>query len=94
MSVKNQLNVMTTERNQIKERHELTLKSLTSLTKENYQLRMENMRLHLKPEPRRTSSSSFTKEMWRRFTQLCHTDRHSNSVAANEATRWLLENRP
>ena len=40
------------------------------------------------------SSVSFTKEMWRRFIQLCHPDQHSNSIASTEATRWLLENRP
>ena len=33
-------------------------------------------------------------EQWRRLVQLAHPDRHENSVAAQEATRWLLENRP
>lgn len=37
---------------------------------------------------------SVSAEMWRRFLQLCHPDRHGNSPAATEATRWLLENRP
>ena len=34
------------------------------------------------------------REQWRRFLQLSHPDRHGGSVAAHEATRWLLENRP
>ena len=33
-------------------------------------------------------------EHWRRLVQLAHPDRHGNSTAAQEATRWLLENRP
>ena len=33
-------------------------------------------------------------EQWRRLVQLAHPDRHENSTAAQEATRWLLENRP
>lgn len=33
-------------------------------------------------------------EQWRRLVQLAHPDRHGNSTAAQEATRWLLENRP
>lgn len=33
-------------------------------------------------------------EQWRRLVQLAHPDRHGNSAAAQEATRWLLENRP
>ena len=30
----------------------------------------------------------------RRLVQLAHPDKHGGSVAAAEATRWLLENRP
>ena len=33
-------------------------------------------------------------EQWRRLVQLAHPDKHGGSVAAAEATRWLLENRP
>ena len=33
-------------------------------------------------------------EQWRRLVQLCHPDRHGNSEAANQATRWLMEVRP
>jgi len=33
-------------------------------------------------------------EQWRRLVQLAHPDRHGNSTAAQEATRWLLEHRP
>lgn len=33
-------------------------------------------------------------EQWRRLVQLAHPDKHGNSLAAAEATRWLLENRP
>ena len=33
-------------------------------------------------------------EQWRRLVQLAHPDRHENSAAAQEATRWLLEHRP
>lgn len=33
-------------------------------------------------------------EQWRRLVQLAHPDKHGNSAAAAEATRWLLENRP
>lgn len=37
---------------------------------------------------------SFPPEQWRRLVQLAHPDKHGGSVAAAEATRWLLENRP
>jgi hypothetical protein len=37
---------------------------------------------------------SFPPEQCRRLVQLAHPDKHGNSVAAAEATRWLLENRP
>ena len=33
-------------------------------------------------------------EQWRRLVQLAHPDKHGDSAAAVEATRWLLENRP
>lgn len=45
---------------------------------------------HKRP-PRR---STISKTIWRRLIQLCHPDKHSNSTAANEATIWLMENRP
>ena len=32
-----------------------------------------------------------SRDQWR---QLAHPDRHENSAAAVEATRWLLEHRP
>ena len=38
--------------------------------------------------------AAFPPEQWRRLVQLAHPDKHANSVAAVEATRWLLENRP
>ena len=40
------------------------------------------------------SARGIPPEQWRRLVQLAHPDRHENSVAAQEATRWLLENRP
>jgi len=41
------------------------------------------------PEP----AAPIPPEMLRRLLQLCHPDRHANSVAANTATRWLLDQR-
>lgn len=38
--------------------------------------------------------AAFPPEQWRRLVQLAHPDRHGDSPAAVEATRWLLENRP
>ncbi len=97
VSAKNQLNVITLEKNRFKELHENSIKSMMELQKENIRLTMENMNLRYSvrnEDHRRPSATSFTKEMWRRFTQLCHPDKHDGSVASNEATRWLLENRP
>ena len=37
---------------------------------------------------------AFPPEQWRRLVQLAHPDKHGDSPAAVEATRWLLENRP
>lgn len=37
---------------------------------------------------------AFPPDMWRRLVQLAHPDKHGDSPAAAEATRWLLENRP
>lgn len=45
------------------------------------------------PRPR-TAKLRIPREHWRRLVQLAHPDRHGNSEAATEATRWLLENRP
>jgi hypothetical protein len=39
-------------------------------------------------------SPPIPQEQWRRLTQLAHPDKHSGSIASNEATQWLLENRP
>ena len=33
-------------------------------------------------------------EIWRRLVQLSHPDKHGGSLAAVEASQWLLENRP
>ena len=43
---------------------------------------------------RRPIERTIPLEQWRRLVQLCHPDRHSNSEAANQATRWLMEVRP
>ena len=40
------------------------------------------------------SAGAVPPEQWRRLVQLAHPDKHDGSVAAVEATRWLLENRP
>ena len=40
------------------------------------------------------SARGIPPEQWRRLVQLAHPDRHGGSVAAQEATRWLLEHRP
>lgn len=40
------------------------------------------------------SARGIPPEQWRRLVQLAHPDRHGNSTAAQEATRWLLEHRP
>ncbi len=37
---------------------------------------------------------AFPPEQWRRLVQLAHPDKHGDSPAALEATRWLMENRP
>lgn len=39
-------------------------------------------------------ADSIPPEQWRRLVQLAHPDKHGGSLAAAEATRWLLENRP
>ena len=61
-------------------------------------LLMANLRLHtevamLKGELRERSGSSIPADVLRRLIGLCHPDRHANSQAANDATRWLLEQR-
>lgn len=94
VNTKNQLNVMTAERDRFKESSNNSIRRLVELQKENGELAIENMRLRYTRFDTPKKSPSFTKEMWRRFTQLCHPDKHDGSVAANEATRWLLENRP
>jgi len=94
VNTKNQLNVMTAERDRIREHHNYTVKRMAELQSENSDLAIENLRLRYTRFDTPKKSTSFTKEMWRRFTQLCHPDKHDGSVAANEATRWLLENRP
>ena len=97
VTTRNQLNVMTAERDRLKDANEYAIKRMIEVGQENTRLEMENLKLRLNNKViyREVSqSSSFTKEMWRRFTQLCHPDKHDGSVAATEATRWLLENRP
>jgi len=96
VTTRNQLNVMTAERDRIKESNEYAIQRMVELQKENMLLNIQNARMRFNMEMNHGSdkSSSFTKEMWRRFTQLCHPDKHDGSVAATEATRWLLENRP
>lgn len=60
-------------------------------------------RLAGKPEPWETALESlraikgkavFPPDMWQRLVQLAHPDKHGDSLAALEATRWLMENRP
>lgn len=41
-----------------------------------------------------TPSPAIPQDQWRRLVQLAHPDKHAGSDAANEATRWLMENRP
>ena len=98
VTTRNQLNVMTAERDRLKDANEYAIQRMIEVGKENTRLNAEIIKLRLlngmNYNSDRTSSSSFTKEMWRRFTQLCHPDKHDGSVAATEATRWLLENRP
>ena len=43
---------------------------------------------------RRPIERTIPLKQWRRLVQLCHPDRHGNSEAANQATRWLMEVRP
>jgi len=90
VNTKNQLEVITQERNRLKEAFDIMAQSNAILTRENMELRLHRYR----HSPQPSIKTSFTKEMWRRFTQLCHPDKHDGSVAATEATRWLLENRP
>lgn len=40
------------------------------------------------------SAGAIPPEQWRRLVQLAHPDKHGDSPAATEATRWLMENRP
>ena len=42
----------------------------------------------------RHNSQPIPPDMWRRLVQLAHPDKHGDSLAALEATRWLMENRP
>lgn len=97
VTTRNQLNVMTAERDRLNDANEYAIKRMIEVGQENNHLTMENLRLKLSSNfsiTNNNNSTSFTKEMWRRFTQLCHPDKHDGSVAATEATRWLLENRP
>jgi hypothetical protein len=52
----------------------------------------EALRRPLKSSPR--PAATIPPEQWRRLIQLTHPDRHDGSVASQEVTRWLLENRP
>lgn len=47
-----------------------------------------------KPKAARTTKTRIPPDCWRRLVQLAHPDKHGDSPAATEATRWLLENRP
>ena len=46
------------------------------------------------PQFAHAKQSPLLKAQWRRLAQLCHPDRHNNSVASTEAMKWLLEVRP
>lgn len=55
----------------------------------------DRWRLKAMSKPTRAPATArIPKDCWRRLVQLAHPDRHGGSDAANEATRWLLENRP
>jgi hypothetical protein len=61
------------------------------LHEEAHELRAEIRRL--KEENQRLKSEGAWSEFLRqlpRLLQLCHLDRHENSTASNEATKWLL----
>ena len=46
------------------------------------------------PQFAQAKQSPLPKPQWRRLAQLCHPDRHNNSVASTEAMKWLMEVRP
>jgi hypothetical protein len=58
---------------------------LIELQAENAQLKVQLSALRL------SGPSRLDPRRWRQLLQLCHPDHHANSVAANDATRWLLE---
>ena len=64
---------------------------LDAIRRDRDRLRVEAMRAKLKVDDDRPA---IPPAQWRRLLQLVHPDRHANSPAATEATRWLLEQRP
>jgi len=70
----------------IKSERDAALNLVQTLRRE---LDMKRLELAMRPQERVIPA-----DQWRRLVQLCHPDRHGNSQAANEATRWLMENRP
>jgi hypothetical protein len=65
---------------------------LDALRRDRDRLRVEAMRAKLQAAP--AGRPAIPPAQWRRLLQLVHPDRHANSPAATEATRWLLEQRP
>lgn len=54
----------------------------------------DNWQLANRPSYAFSAGSLEEAGIWRRMVQLCHPDRHGNSEAANEATRWLNQHKP
>jgi hypothetical protein len=92
--------VLAKELTEVRQTLERTIAELTMVR--NYNQELQDRQAG-KPEPWEAaieslrnikSRSSMPLETWRRLVQLAHPDRHGNSEAANQATRWLMENRP
>jgi len=54
----------------------------------------DNWQLANRPSYAFSAGSLEEAGIWRRLVQLVHPDKHNNSEAANEATRWLNQHKP
>jgi len=70
-----------------------TIRESARLAEENSELRVRNEILRLENAHLKRQRSSIDRSMINRLIRLCHPDKHGNSAAANEATRWLIAQR-
>ena len=64
---------------------------VSELMDANHLLQTECRVLREIARPDREVRVMIPKTHWRRLAQLCHPDRHNNSVASTEAMKWLME---